>query len=140
MKNAMIIVLFMVIGIGSQISASEIVWKPINPAFGGYYYNAQWLMSTAQAQKTKDTSSPYSYSSRDPLKDFQESLNRQILSRLSSKLITQMFGEAELEPGHYEIGDYIIDVTPGEQGIRIDISDPVTGQDTSIELPYYGGN
>ncbi|HPG40737.1 MAG TPA: curli assembly protein CsgF [bacterium] len=119
---------------------TELVHTFVNPNFGGNPYNASWLLSSAQLQdKTGDKASSYSYQASDPLEDFTDSINRQILSRLSSKLVTQIFGESELEEGHYEIGDYTIDVIPAEQGLRIEISDPSTGGTTTIELPYYNG-
>ncbi len=125
----------------SSAFATELVFTFVNPAFGGYYYNATWLLNSAQLQDdTGESSSSYasSYYSGSSLEDFEESINRQILSRLSSKLVTQIFGEEDLEPGHYEIGDFQIDVTPSDNGIRVEINDPVNGGETVIELPYYG--
>ena len=120
--------------------ATELVHTFVNPNFGGNPYNASWLLSSAQLQdKTGEKTSSYSYKASNPLDDFTDSINRQILSRLSSKLVTQIFGESELEEGHYEIGDYTIDVIPADQGLRIEISDPSTGGTTTIELPYYSG-
>ena len=141
MKFRILTFVILIAGFFCSAHATELVHNFINPSFGGYYYNATWLMSSAQAQdKTGETSSAYtsSYYSQNSLEDFEESINRQILSRLSSKLVTQIFGEEELEPGHYEIGDFTIDVTPSDQGIRVEIQDPTTGGETIIELPYYG--
>lgn len=117
-------------------SATELIWYPINPSFGGNPYNAQWLMQQAEVQKPEVERVSW-YEERDALQDFKESLNRQILSRLSSRLIRTVFGEEELEPGHYEIGDYIIDISSTETGIRVNITDPSTGAETTIEIPYY---
>ena len=118
--------------------ADQLVWVPINPSFGGNSFNASWLMQQAEAQnKLGETSrSDWQYD-RDPLKDFSESMNRQILSRLSSRLIQSAFGESELEPGHYEIGDYIIDISSTNTGISIIITDPTTGAETKMEIPFY---
>ena len=124
---------------GNLLDATELIWIPINPSFGGNSFNAQWLMSQAEAQnnfKDNTTANPYSYS-QDPLKNFKESLNRQILSRLASQLVKTSFGENPLQPGHYEIGDYIIEVIPGDDGININIHDNATGNETHIIVPYY---
>ncbi|GAB4328221.1 MAG: curli assembly protein CsgF [Calditrichia bacterium] len=124
--------------ISLPLMASELVYVPLNPSFGGSYLNASWLMQQAEAQNTfTGPSSSYRGYSRDPLEDFKESLNRSILSRFASQLTRNAFGEDMLAPGHYEIGDYIIDVRPGDQGIQVSIYDNSTGSETSIIVPYY---
>ena len=122
---------------GNVIFADQLVWKPINPSFGGSEFNASWLLQHAELQKSFEEERADYRLERDQLQDFKESLNRQILSRLSSRLIQKVFGEAELEAGHYEIGDYIIDITTTDTGIEIMITDPTTGTETKMEIPYY---
>ena len=144
MKRYSIIVMFWIfcfvyLFTGSSVIADELVWTPINPSFGGSPFNAAWLMQQAEAQNKlveERVGEDWRYD-KDPLQDFTESLNRQILSRLSSRLIQTAFGETELEPGHYEIGDYIIDITSTDTGIRVVITDPTTGAETTVEIPYY---
>ena len=121
-----------------SLIGDELIWTPVNPSFGGNYMNASWMMQQAEAQnKLKAKTESYSRYDRDPLKNFKEDLNRRILSRFSSRLMESAFGEAELGPGHYEIGDYIIDIGSTGSGITIDITDPTTGTTTSMEVPYY---
>ena len=97
-----------------QSKAQDFVYTPKNPAFGGNPYNYSWLMSSAQAQDTykapTDGTDPYSRYASDPAQDFAESLNRQILSRLSREIVTRQFGEDALEEGTYVLGDYQIDI------------------------------
>lgn len=129
---------FLLILIVTTGTASELVYTPINPSFGGSSFNASWLMSQAESQNTfKDPSAQSYSSSSDPLENFEESLNRQILSRLASQIVREAFGENTLDEGHYEIGEYIIDVTPGDGGININITDHSTGNETTVIVPYY---
>jgi len=122
----------------SPVMASQLVWTPINPSFGGNPYNASWLMSSAQAQnKLKEPVGISQYPTRDPLEDFQQNLSRQILSRLSSQLIQKAFKEREMEPGHYEVGGFIIDISETMTGIGVLILDPSTGAQTAVEIPFY---
>jgi len=130
------------IGSGATLQASELIYKPVNPSFGGDYFNASWLLSQAQAQN--DITDPNARSSTsglyssDPLQNFKESLNRSILSRISSRIANDIFGEnGGLNQGHYEIGDYAIDVQPGDQGVNINIFDNATGNETTVVVPYY---
>ena len=124
-----------------NLFGQELVYTPINPSFaGGNYFNGQWLLAQAQAQNNIKESSDFDYKSyrQDPLADFNESLNRQILSRLSRDLINNAFGEDSFkEEGHYELGDFFIDIIPGGSGISIIINDISTGDQTTIEIPYY---
>jgi curli production assembly/transport component CsgF len=90
--------------------ATEIVWVPINPSFGGYPGNSSWLMASAQAQnKLVEKSAPYTRT--DPFEDFEYNLKRQYLSMLSRKIIEEAFGEEEglLPEGEteaqYTVGD-----------------------------------
>lgn len=121
--------------------AQDFVYTPKNPAFGGDTFNYQWLLSSAQAQDTykapSETDDRYSYYGSDPAQDFAESLNRQILSRLSREIVTRQFGEEALEEGTYILGDYQIDIGNAEDGINITIVDNTTGATTTVSVPYF---
>src|SRR5690554_3825511 len=101
-------------------TAQSFVYTPKNPAFGGNTFNYQWLLSSAQSQDTykapQTATERFGYYS-DPAKDFAESLNRQILSRLSREIITRQFGEDSLEEGTYVLGDYQIEIGNGTDGV-----------------------
>ena len=120
--------------------AQDFVYTPKNPAFGGNTFNYQWMLSSAQAQDTYkapvETDSRFSYL-RDPAQDFAESLNRQILSRLSREIVTRQFGEEALEEGTYVLGDYQIDIGNADGGINITIVDNTTGSTTTVSVPYF---
>lgn len=118
--------------------AQDFVYQPINPAFGGNFYNYQWLLSSANAQNkiTEKQEDQFSYWD-DPLKDFENTLNRQILDQLSRQIIGEHFGETTLEEGEYQIGNYQIDIGEGTDGVNIHIFDASTGGETSITIPYF---
>jgi curli production assembly/transport component CsgF len=123
-----------------ESQAQDMVYQPRNPAFGGDTFNYQWLQSSAQSQdKLKDpaATTPTGLLDRDPLKDFQESLNRQILSQLSRQLVVSQFGEGALAPGEYKVGNYQIEVTEGKSGVNIVITDTSNGNQTTVTVPYY---
>ena len=124
-----------------QAKAQDFVYQPKNPAFGGNPYNYSWLMSSAQAQDTYKApeveDDRASYWDRDPLEDFADDLNRQILSQLSREIITRQFGENALEEGTYVLGDYQIDVGSNDGGINVTIVDNTTGATTTVAVPYF---
>ena len=116
-------------------SASYLVWTPIFPSFGGSPFNGPWLINQAEAQKPEKVQKYWWQ--RDPIETFEQDLTRQMLSRLARKIIDNAFGEEAMEPGHYEIGNYVIDVTTDAAGISVNIVDPVTGNSTTVTIPYY---
>ena len=142
MKNQMwkLVVLVLVFFTTTTL-AQDLVYEPKNPAFGGNTFNYQWMLSSANAQNTykapEEGADPFSRYGRDPVEDFTESLNRQILSRLSRELVTRQFGEESLTEGTYNLGDYQIEIGDSDGGIEISIVDLTTGATTNVSVPYF---
>ena len=141
MRQLFLITFGMLLLFSSQTKAQDFVYTPKNPAFGGNTFNYQWMLSSAQAQDTykapDDGSDPYSQYGSNPVDDFAESLNRQILSRLSREIVTRQFGEEALAEGAYVLGDYQIDIGNSDGGIEINIVDLTTGATTTVSVPYF---
>ena len=118
----------------NMAAASELVYTPINPSFGGNPFNAQWLLDQAQVQNRFEEEYE-----RDLMEDFEERLIRQIFYRMSRIIIDEAFGEygEPIEPGHYEIGNYHFDISTDEVMITVVIVDITTGDTTTVEVPYY---
>ncbi len=123
----------------SAVFASEIIWAPINPSFvGGNPYNATWLLASAQAQN-RHTEPAATYRQPDLMDDFENTLNRQLLSRLSTKILDEAFGEESTTPlqeGTYIVGGYEIVITTNG-AINVVITDTLTGNQTTVQVPYY---
>ena len=133
------LVLLIIITIGKTYG-QDFTYTPKNPAFGGNPYNYSWLLSSAQAQndiKEPTTTSASSAYSTDPLKNFAESLNQQILSQLSRQIVSRQFGENALAAGTYVLGDYQIEVGDQTNGLSITILDNKTGSTTTVSVPYF---
>lgn len=131
------IVLFFIV-LSTSSYSQELVFNFINPSFiGGNFYNAQWLLASAQAQNNLNESGSSDRYTQDPLADFEENIKRQILSQLTRQLMADTFGEDELKEGKYEIGDFIIEITPGADGVNIQIFDSSTGGETTVIVPYF---
>lgn len=139
MKNLFRISVFMgiVLLCSGALKAQDLTFEFINPAFGGNTFNYQWLLSSADAQNTFEEPADLLEFEADPLAEFTEDLNRQILNQLSRQLISEQFGEGTLQDGNYLIGSYEISVTSGSTGITVTIVDLDTGGQTSITVPYF---
>jgi|AP12_2_1047962.scaffolds.fasta_scaffold66430_2 curli production assembly/transport component CsgF len=138
-KNILrVIFILVVLGSTEHPLAQQLVYTPDNPSFGGNPLNGNWMLSQAQVQNGFTAGAQIdSRLQQNPLTDFTESLNRQILSQLSRGLISSIFGESGLEEGRYEIGNYTIDILQGADGISIVIFDLSTGDETRIIVPYF---
>lgn len=115
--------------------AQDFVYTPKNPAFGGSYLNYQWLLSSANAQNKYQGSSSFGYNS-DPLANFEEQLQRQVLSQLTRDVIQDRFGDVDLsQQNTFEFGEFSIDIIPGASGIDINIFNQSSGEQTTVTVP-----
>lgn len=137
----LVLVLFLLAGTITYALAQAFVYHPNNPNFGGNTFNYSWMLSQAQAQDrnvdptTKRTSTTSS-SGANTLNNFAQSLQNQLLSRITSNLLNKQFGETSLQPGTYKFGDFQVDISNGSDGVILRIVDGKGGE-TSITVPYF---
>ena len=120
---------------GTAATASELVYTPINPSFGGNPFHGPWLLDSAQAQNKFEEEKM----ERDYLEEFEQMLTRRLFYRMASYIVDEAFGGygEEFQPGHYEIGNYHIDISTDGALITVVIVDIETGDSTTVEVPYY---
>ena len=130
-----LVILFGCISARSQ----SFVYHPNNPNFGGNTFNYSWMLSSAQAQdRTTDPAAKKNTTSTttSTLDAYSQSLQNQLLSRITSNLVGKQFGENTLKPGTYTFGDYQVEISNGTEGVVVRIVDGKGGE-TSITVPYY---
>lgn len=130
-----------VVAIGwSDLQAQNFVYTPKNPAFGGNPINFQWLNSSANTQNEFSESGRSAFE-RDPLADFEQSLQRQVLSQITRNIVGNQLGlDSDFsEDSRFEFGEFTIEVTPGTDGVQIRIFNILTGDETNITIPNFGG-
>jgi len=116
-------------------AAQDFVYEPKNPAFGGgNTFNYSWLLSAATAQNTT-TDPATTQQTTDPLNQFSANLNQQVLSQLTSRLISSQFGQGAIRAGSYNVGGYQVQVTPGSSGIVVVVTDTGNGNQTTVTIP-----
>ena len=98
LKSSFYLLLFM-LGMAASAFAQDFIYTPRNPAFGGNTFNYQWMLSGANAQNGYTDPDVEDRFQRDPLADFEQDLNRQVLSQLSRNLVRNQFGDDGLEDG-----------------------------------------
>ena len=113
--------------------AGDLVYTPINPSFGGNPFNSAHLLGIANAQnKFKDPTSSTSGSQADI---FARQLQSRLLSALSSQITDAIFGENAQEHGTVRFADQTIEWQRGIDSVTLTITNDVTGEVTTIEVP-----
>ena len=123
---------------GHPTYADQLVYEPVNPNFGGSPFNGSQLLNNALSQnkhkeESKSIASPFSNS-------FEAQLERAILSRLSSTLVANAFGDLD-EPLES------FSVNTGISEISVNVDDPAftvvtiinleTGESSVITIPNF---
>lgn len=116
--------------VASSGQATELIYTPINPSFGGNPQNGAFLLNKAQAQNDHKSSS----TEKDFVTRFKESLERNIINS-----ITRGVADGEIKDGVYDTGDFRIEVASTGNGVMLTITNTQTGEITVIEMPTFGG-
>lgn len=122
-------------GIFVTSNAQDLVYKPINPAFGGDTFNYQWLLSSAEAQNAFKENPNAGYVQKTQLELFKDNLNNQLLNQVSNSLFQKQFGSNGISPGSYVFGSLSVDIYPSNLGLVVDILDTGTGEQTQVVIP-----
>ena len=119
-------------------SGQDFIYSPKNPAFGGDTFNYNWLLSSAQAQNTLEDPNEGN-NEDDLLSRFTESFNRQFLNEITREVLNtdDIFGEGGLNEGTFEVGDLVVEIIPGLDGLVITVSDLLSGNQTQLTIPYF---
>jgi curli production assembly/transport component CsgF len=120
----------------SAAQATELVYVPVNPNFGGSPLNGATLLGLAQAQnKTKDPDAQGSQK-QSALQQFNDSLQRSILGRLAAAATSNVVGaDGKLQPGTVETSDFLITISDlGGGTLKVTTTDKSTGAITSFEV------
>lgn len=113
------------------VSATEIVYTPVNPSFGGNPLNGNFLLQKAQSQNGhKAETVGLSFVDK-----FQDALERNIINSL-----TRRIADGELVDGVYNTGEFLVEVNSGTDGsVVVNITNLETGEITVITIPSIGG-
>ncbi|MDC7999345.1 curli production assembly/transport component CsgF [Gilvibacter sediminis] len=127
-----ILLTLLLFGIAQSVSGQELVYRAVNPAFGGDTFNYNWLLNSANAQNGfNDVSLRDDQSTLD---NFAESINRQVLGQLTRSLFTSQLGDG-LEAGTYSFGTLALEIFDSAEGLVVNILDTSTGEQTQIIIP-----
>ncbi|MHC8400414.1 curli assembly protein CsgF [Pseudomonas sp. MDT1-17] len=120
------------LGLGScgLVQATELVYTPINPSFGGNPLNGTWLLNNAQAQNDYD----------DPdLKDRASVAGASALERFTSQLQSRLLGQlmdniSAGNAGSMATDAFIVNVIDDSGALTIEVTDRATGEVSEIQV------
>lgn len=128
LKNLKRVVLLTSIFSFSSAYAGELVYTPVNPAFGGNPLNSSYLLGVANAiNDHKAPASDYEYEEISAL----ESLAANLQSRLLSQLLSDVGGG---NSGQLITEDFVLNVIDNDGGLVVNIIDKNTGESSTIEV------
>jgi len=125
--------------------ATELVYYPLNPSFGGNPLNGPVLLSSAIAtNKHTDPNAgeeQIGMQQRTPLQNFQEALERSILNRLSSAAASRLFdAQGNFVPGTLQTENFVITIADLGGGIfSVSTQDKTNGNLTEFQISGVGG-
>lgn len=119
-----------VLCIAHTSQATELIYTPVNPSFGGNPLNGSFLLNKAQAQNDNKASS----TEKDFVTRFKESLERNLINS-----ITRGIADGEITDGEYNTGDFRIEINSIGDKIILTITNIATNEVTIIEMSAFGG-
>jgi curli production assembly/transport component CsgF len=114
-------------------SEADILYRPVNPSFGGNPLNATHLHSSATAQKS--FKEPQDSSTETSSERFLSMLQSRLYSSLASQVAEAIFGEDAQPAGTIVFDDQQISFVNTGTEIELIVTDFATGQVTRIVVP-----
>ena len=120
-----------------SVKAGELIYVPVNPAFGGNPNNGPVLLSAAQAQnRTKEKLPASATAEKSELQKFNEMVERSVMSRMASAVTGGVMGlNGQLVPGTVQTQSFTIEITDAGSGVlRVTTTDKNTHESTTFEV------
>ncbi|QAX85788.1 curli production assembly protein CsgF [Pseudomonas sp. DTU12.3] len=122
----------LLIGLASAtaVQATELVYTPVNPSFGGNPLNGTWLLNNAQAQNDYD----------DPdLKKRTTVAGTSALERFTSQLQSRLLGQlldniSTGNTGSLSTDAFIVNVVDDSGALTIEVTDRASGEVSEIQV------
>ncbi len=118
--------------------ASELVYTPINPTFGGNALNASQLQYTATAQKPDAPTTTTASTQQSASQQFMQMLQSQLYASLANAVATAITGTNAQAAGTITLNNMQVSWNTIGGQKQITMTDYTTGQVTTITLPSVG--
>lgn len=126
--------------LSTQVVATEMVYYPYNPSFGGSPLNGPVLLNSALATNKHNPpdieSDRYGMKEKSALDNFKETLERSILNRMATAATSKMLdANGNFVPGIFETENFTITIADaGGDLLTITTLDKSTGSSTVFQV------
>lgn len=117
------IIIVLLLFAGSYSFGQQLVYTPVNPAFGGDTFNYNWLLNSANAQNQFEDSDLAGFGD---LTSLDASLGNQLQG---------LDGDLPNQVGTSSDGNFEFEVFETPEGLVINILNIITGEQTQIIIP-----
>jgi curli production assembly/transport component CsgF len=127
------ILIFGVLLLFTTSAVADMIYKPVNPSFGGDPFNSSHLQGLASSQNlhTPDSTS----TTQTAGERFLSMLQSRLYSSLASQVAEAIFGENAQQSGSVTFDDQQVEFVNTGTEIQITITDFLTGEVTNITVP-----
>ncbi|EJM22808.1 Curli production assembly/transport component CsgF [Pseudomonas sp. GM21] len=123
-------ILLLWLGSGGLVQATELVYTPVNPSFGGNPLNGTWLLNNAQAQNDYDDPD---LNNRTPVAG--TSALERFTSQLQSRLLGQVLDNISSgNSGSLSTDAFVVNVVDDSGSLTIEVTDRATGEISEIQV------
>jgi curli production assembly/transport component CsgF len=121
--------------VATPVAAQQLVYTPVNPAFGGNPFNSTQMLALANAQ---NQFLPKQQSIQAPTQAelFASQLQSTILAGVAQQISNAIFGNNPQQSGTISFGGTSVNFSRGLDNVTIVITDP-KGVSTNIVVPTY---
>jgi curli production assembly/transport component CsgF len=113
--------------------ATELVYTPVNPSFGGNPLNGTWLLNNAQAQNDHDDPDLSNRTTTSALQRFTSQLESRLLSQLLTNIQNGNTGSLTTDA-------FVIDMIDDGGELTIVITDRATGEVSEVVVNGINAN
>ncbi|MBR2513531.1 MAG: curli production assembly protein CsgF [Halomonas sp.] len=128
-KNISAATALLVLALSPIAQAGELIYRPLNPSFGGDPFMGSYLLGKAQSQ---DTNTDPNARRAQPLNPTQR-LIQNLESRLISQLISDV-GRGDISDGGFDSDDFSVVVNDVGGELTVRVVDKLTGDVTNISV------
>lgn len=116
--------------------ATEMVYQPVNPSFGGSPINGVWLQNSATSQNNFKDPNAVDPKQQTSLERFNQRLQDSILERVANAITKEVVDEnGNLKPGTVDSGSFRVTVTDNGDGtLTIVTLDKSTGETSRFDI------
>ncbi|UIP26962.1 MULTISPECIES: curli assembly protein CsgF [Photobacterium] len=112
-----------------DVSATELIYTPVNPNFGGSPLNGSYLLAGANAIND------YKPPQENSLLGEDESSIQRLAANLESRLIGQLLSDVgNGNTGQLSTDDFLLNIVDNNGSLMIQVTDKATGETSTIQV------